>query len=51
MRGVSDLIASILDNTAAIGLGLGLYENKPSVTLLGLFTAMIACIVKSEGER
>lgn len=51
MRAVTKLIAMILGNTAAIGLGIGLYENKPSYALLALSIAIIACVVELESEK
>lgn len=51
MKAVSKLIAVILGNTAAIGLGIGLYENKPSYFAMALLIALIACLIEWESEK
>lgn len=51
MKAVSKLIAMILGNTAAIGLGIGLYEGKPYYAYFALIVGIIACIVEWESEK
>lgn len=50
MKAVSKLIATILGNTAAIGLGIGLYEGKAAYAYFALIVGIIACVVEWGAE-
>ena len=50
-KGVARLICAMLANTAVIGFGLAIYDNRPGALTAGMLAAALAIIITWRAER
>ena len=50
-KGVARLISGILANTAVIGFGLAIYDNRPGALTAGILATALAIYITWRAER